>query len=136
MIKTVIDTNVFVSGIFWKGPPHQVLEAWQENRFRLVISLPIMEEYRRVVRELASIHHEIGIDRILELVELHADAVVPLEFLKPVCADPDDDKFLAAALTAGAQFVVSGDKALLATNGYKGLRVLSPRKYLVALGRF
>jgi predicted nucleic acid-binding protein len=51
-IKAILDTNVFISGVFWKGPPFEILKAWQEQRFRLAISLPILDEYRRVLDEL------------------------------------------------------------------------------------
>lgn len=47
-IKAILDTNVFISGVFWQGPPFEILKAWQEQRFRLVISPPILDEYRRV----------------------------------------------------------------------------------------
>jgi predicted nucleic acid-binding protein len=44
-MRAVIDTNVFVSGIFWAGPPRQILVAWQTGRFKLVLSSAILEEY-------------------------------------------------------------------------------------------
>jgi uncharacterized protein len=50
-IKAILDTNVFISGVFWKGPPFEILKAWQEQRFRLAISPPILDEYRRVLDE-------------------------------------------------------------------------------------
>jgi len=109
-MKAIVDTNVFVSGIFWKGPPHKILLAWQKGRFQLVVSPAILEEYRRVLAELAAKYGGVQYDRILELVELHAEIVAPIEFVRPVCTDPDDDKFLAAALSAGAEHITSGDE--------------------------
>lgn len=53
--KVVLDTNVLVSGIFfWPGgPPHRVLEGWERGAFRLVVSPPVLNEYERVLAELA-----------------------------------------------------------------------------------
>ena len=51
-IKAILDTNVIVSGIFWKGAPFEILEAWQKRRFLLAVSLPILNEYRRVLDEM------------------------------------------------------------------------------------
>jgi len=48
---------------------------------------------------------------------------------EPVSPDPDDDKFLACALTAGAAVIVSGDKDLLDRSGWRGVRVLRPRQF-------
>ena len=129
-MKAVVDTNVFVSGIFWKGPPHQVLQAWQEGRFRLVVSPPVLEEYRRVLVELQARYSQVRFERILELVELNAEVVEPVVFTRRVCSDPDDDKFLATALAAGAEFVVTGDRALLAVKSFQGIRVVDPRAFL------
>lgn len=132
-MKAVIDTNVFVSGIFWKGSPHQVLLAWQKGYFRPVVSPPVLEEYRRVLTELASRHIGVRYEPILELVELHAEVVSPVTFVRPVCSDHDDDKFLEAALASGAGYVVSGDKALLTVDGHHGLKVISPHAFLKEL---
>ena len=37
-MKVVLDTNVFVSGVFFKGPPFQILQAWKEGKVQLVLS--------------------------------------------------------------------------------------------------
>ena len=75
---------------------------------------------------MPGIHFELA----LELVDLNAEVVEPVDFAHVVCTDPDDDKFLGTALSAGADTVVSGDKALLAQNGFRGINVLSPTRFL------
>jgi hypothetical protein len=52
-MRIVLDTNVFVSGIFFTGPPYQILRAWREGRIRIVYSSAIFEECRRVLIELS-----------------------------------------------------------------------------------
>jgi putative PIN family toxin of toxin-antitoxin system len=47
-LKIVLDTNVFISGVFFKGPPYQILKAWHEGRIELLMSDEIFEEYQRV----------------------------------------------------------------------------------------
>ena len=37
-IKAILDTNVIISGIFWKGAPFEILKAWQKHHFRLAIT--------------------------------------------------------------------------------------------------
>ena len=112
-IKAILDTNVFISGVFWKGPPFEILKAWQEQRFRLAISPPILDEYRRVLDELMKIRPLSVVSTILKVIELHSEMVGPVSFLEPVCSDPDDDKVLEAALAADADYLVTGDTALL-----------------------
>ena len=53
-IKAILDTNVIVSDIFWQGSPFEILKAWQKRHFLLAVSLPILNEYRRVLDELYS----------------------------------------------------------------------------------
>lgn len=52
-MKVVLDTNVFISGIFFSGPPHQILNAWRDGAIQLVISQEILSEYWRVGEALA-----------------------------------------------------------------------------------
>lgn len=125
-MKVVVDTNVFVSGIFWKGPPSKVLSAWQKGQFKLVVSPPILEEYRRILNDLSHVHPNPILGPIMDLVSLNAEMVNPVRFVKAVCADHDDDKFLEAAIVARANYVVSGDKALLAVKSIKGSTIIKP----------
>jgi putative PIN family toxin of toxin-antitoxin system len=110
-IKAILDTNVLISDVFWKAPPFEIIKAWQKRRFRLTISLPIFDEYRRVLDEFAKERRMPVLNSVLKVIELHSEIVKPVPFSEAVCSDPDDDKFLEAAITAGAGYIVSGDKA-------------------------
>ena len=52
-MKIVLDTNVFVSSVFFGGPPHKILEAWRDGKIQLLLSPSIVDEYQRVMRELS-----------------------------------------------------------------------------------
>ena len=134
-IKAILDTNVIVSGIFWKGAPFEILEAWQKRRFLLVVSLPILNEYRRVLDEMIKKRPSSVLGSILEVIELHSEMVEPISFTRTVCSDPDDDKFLEAALAADAVYVVGGDAALLALNYHHGIQIVRPAQFLKLLPR-
>lgn len=129
-MKVVLDTNVFISGVFFTGPPYRILEAWRDARIQVIVSPDILEEYQRVGETLASQFQEIDLQPILDFLTLNAEVVSSERLAEPVCRDPDDDKFLACALTSGAKYVISGDKDLLRASGYKGLVVVSPRKFV------
>jgi len=53
-MKIIIDTNVFISGVFFAGPPHTIIEAWRIGKLPLVISPEIYQEYLRVSESLAN----------------------------------------------------------------------------------
>jgi uncharacterized protein len=132
-IKAILDTNVFISGVFWKGPPFEILKAWQEQRFRLAISPPILDEYPRVSDEMMKKRPLPVLASILRIIELHSAMVEPVSFAEPVCSDPDDDKFLEAALAAQADYVVSGDAALLNLKHHRGIEIVRPARFLSLL---
>lgn len=129
-VKAVLDTNVLISGIFWSGAPSEVLRAWQQQRFVLTLSLPILEEYRRVLAEMTQKYSVSAAAQVLELIQLHAEIITPVSFGSIVCSDPDDDKFLEAAVAAGADYVVSGDTALLRLKKYQHVEIVRPAQFL------
>lgn len=53
-MRIILDTNVFISGIFFSGPPSQILKAWENQRFQIVLSQQILDEYQRVADDLSS----------------------------------------------------------------------------------
>lgn len=129
-MKTVLDTNVFISGVFFKGPPHLIIKAWRDSRIRLLIFDEILDEYQRVGEILSDDHPEVDLGPFLELLVIHAEFVIPEDLPSQVCEDPDDDKFFACALAGGIEIIISGDKHLLRASGYGGIKVLRPRKFV------
>ena len=63
-----------------------------------------------------------------------ADLVVGAQQLSGICDDPDDDKYLAAALEGRAGHVVTGDQAFLAVKEYAGVAIVTPRSFLSLVG--
>ena len=130
-MKVVLDTNVVVSGFFFGGVPGRILNAWRYGRVHLVLSAPILAEYREVGAELESRYGGSDFEPFAALLVLHSEIVdAPEHFHEPACSDPDDDKFLTCAMAAGASTVVSGDTALLNMDGWRGIEVLKPRAFV------
>ncbi len=129
-MRIVLDTNVFVSGVFFAGPPHRILRAWREGRITLVLSADILAEYHRIADELAVRHPSVNFRPIIDLLTINSEMVDASELPDEACADPDDLKFIACALAGRAVCLVSGDHHLLAASGYRGVRVLSPRDFV------
>jgi putative PIN family toxin of toxin-antitoxin system len=127
-MRVVIDTNVFISGVYWHGAPNNVLLAWEAGRFDVAASRAILEEYSRVLNEFEQPPEDRA--RWDALLGNRVHMVVPTEEIDAIPADPDDNKFLAAAVEAEAQFVVSGDKHLLALRVFRGIRILTPAAFL------
>ena len=138
LVRAVLDTNVYVSGtILSRGVPCEVLEEWRQNEFILVTSEAILAEIERVLR-YPRIRRRYSItaqDAARLMDSLRADAlVVPGEVeVSRTSDDPDDDKFLACALEAQAECIVTGDPHLLSLGSYHGIAILTPREFLERL---
>ena len=129
-MKVILDTNVLVSGIFFAGPPYEILKALRTSKATLVISPEILEEYDRVTQVLAKKYPDIDITPILQLLIAHAELKRAPALPEPVCEDSDDDKFIACALASKAKCIITGDKKLLAVPRYSNIRVVSPRVFV------
>lgn len=129
-MRVVVDTNVLVSGVFFSGMPRRILEAWRDRRLQLVVSLEILEEYRRVGERLAEQFEGVSLEPFFTLLATNALLVQPKLLREGVVSDPADDKFFACALAADCRTIVSGDKQVLAASGYQRVEVLRPRSFV------
>jgi putative PIN family toxin of toxin-antitoxin system len=129
-VRVVLDTNVFVSGIFFSGPPSRILRAWRDGKIKLVVSAEILEEYRRVGEELASTYPGVDLEPFLALLAVEAEVVLAPSIDERISEDQDDDKFIFCALAAKCNCIVSGDIHLKEVSGYRGIEIVSPRKFI------
>lgn len=132
-MKAVLDTNVFVSGLLWRGTPNGIYQAWQAGKFTLVVSIPILDEYRRILLDLSQGHTSVDIDTVMEAIGLLAQMTEPVRLGTPVCTDPDDDMFIEAALAAQARFIVTGDRALLKVSRFGSIEIVTARQFASTL---
>lgn len=129
-MKIILDTNVFISGIFWSGPPYQILKAWQQRKIELIVSQEILNEYDRVSKTLSEKYPTIDLSPFIELLTIHAEIYAPEKLKEPVSRDPDDDKFIACALSAKVKIIVTGDQDLLSVSGYQGINIMKPGSFV------
>ena len=128
-MRAVLDTNVVMSAIFFGGVPFEVLSAWHNGEFELVVSDAVMAEYREIAVRMKAKFPSIESERWMCYIEDHATVVSAVPLATQVCEDADDDVFLACAVASNAKIVCSGDKHLLACNGWNGIEVLTPRLF-------
>jgi uncharacterized protein len=134
-VRIVVDTNVFVSWVFFSGPPYQILKAWRDGQLQPAISKEIFDEYQRVGQKLAGKFPGIDLEPILELATLKARFFPSQGLPTPLRHDPDDDKFFACALASKGKIIGSGDKHLLKVSGYRFIQALKPRAFVDAYMR-
>jgi uncharacterized protein len=137
LLRAVLDANVYVSAIIQPaGTPGRLVERFlRQADFEIVLSRAIVDEvlralgYRKVRRLLRGADAQLWFEDLVVL----ADVVAGRE-LTGVCDDPDDDKYLAAALEGRASQVVTGDRRFLALREHAGVEIVTPRAFLDLLG--
>lgn len=134
-MRVVLDANQFVSAVLVShGHPAQILKAWREGRFELVVSPPILAEVRRVLLypRLQRKHgwSEAEVDTFLDRLRAAARIVPGQLDLRVVPEDPTDDKYVSCTVEAGAEYIVSGDEHLKSLGEYQGVRILAPAAFL------
>ncbi len=130
----VLDTNVLVSTLGWRGPERRVYEVCRTGRLSLASSLPLLDELQRVLKypKLGFSAEEAGV--FLQDILAHASLFESDIKLEVIVEDPDDNRVLECALSAEARWIVSGDPHLLELRHYEGVEILKARELLQRLG--
>lgn len=117
----VLDTNVLLSGIAYPASvPGKIMAAWRHGSIDVLLSGYILEEFRRVLPRLTHRHGLTAaeIDDLVDILSLQAEVVAPQPGMEQELRDFDDQPvlgtLLAALETSGADYLITGDKDLLA----------------------
>lgn len=139
-MKVVLDTNVVVSRFLSpRGAPAQAFKLWEAHAFDLLVSCPILQEYKKALSypKVRELHQLTGqeIDEIIDGFKGFSIFVEPRARLVVVKADPKDNMFLECAVSGKADCILSGDKHLLELKEYQGIQIFTPRAFLLALAK-
>lgn len=131
----MVDTNVLVSGLLFPGgPPSRLVAAWRSGAFDLVVSDFLIDELVRTWHHLAPRLKQTpaDLDDFLDILRLRSEMLtIDTDMLRQAGAaavrDPNDLPILAMLLGAEADFIVTGDKDLLALAA--AYPILSPAEF-------
>jgi len=133
VLKVVFDTVIFVRGLINPHGRWGRLVFAHSQDYELIISEPIATEILAVLHrpELRSKFRSLeGLDVAAVIALLGQAAVVDVPFVPPVSRDPEDDKFLATAAAARADYLVSEDRDLLVLEEYQGIKIVDAASFL------
>lgn len=136
MITAVIDTNILASGSLARtGSVAEIMDAIYAGRFRLAISEHVLTELMHTLEnpyfaQRLSTQQVVGFVSGLRAIAL---VVTPTITVSGVATHPEDDVILATALSAGAEYVVTGDKHLRNVGAHGGTRIISTAEFAAML---
>jgi uncharacterized protein len=135
-MKVVLDTNILASGaISATGTLSTIVDAWRSGQFKVIVSVPILEElertwqkpyFRRYLTKKQSA-------RFLQLLQKRATVSPITVVVHGIGTPPEDDLILATAVSAKADYLVTGDTKLQRVGTYQAVTILSPRGFLAIL---
>ncbi len=138
MITAVFDTNVLASGFVRRNPDSavvQILDAWRSGLYRLIVSEHILAELGRTLQEPYFARHLTPERRAEASAILRRQAIVTAitAAVAGGATHPEDDIVLATAVSAKADYLVTGDTKLQRLGSYEGVRILGPREFVAVL---
>jgi putative PIN family toxin of toxin-antitoxin system len=132
-LKVVIDTNVFVSGLTFKGKPREVLDLIWRGDIEACISSSILKELEETLRKDFSWDRD-QIKHTIEKIKAKTILVQPKNKVSVIKENDDDNRILECAIEGTVQYLISGDrKHLLPLKKYQGTKIISPSDFLKLL---
>ena len=137
-MRAVVDTNVLLSGLFWSGSQHALLEQVRAGTVMLITSPALLAELVEVLtrakfqeilpRSSTDPEQMLGDPRRL------ADVIDPPPLPAPVSRDPSDDAVLALATAAQPDLIITGDADLLSLGSHAGIPIIDPVEAVTRIG--
>ena len=134
-LRAVVDTNLFISGLFGKDTLSSTLQdLWVSREFELATSIGILREVSRVlqyprIRERFQPREE-NIRRFFKLIFRKAIITKDLYSTDRITDDPSDNIFLACAMEAKADYIVSRDPHLRNLKHFHGIKIIDVKAFV------
>jgi putative PIN family toxin of toxin-antitoxin system len=124
----VFDTNVVVEAIFWpRSNARRALTGLAMRRFKTAINIEILEEYWDATARVGErLFPNAQYGGALAWIAAKSLRIEPAPIRQKLSRDPDDDIFIATAIAARAQFIVTQDRDLLELQKPFGIEIVTP----------
>jgi putative PIN family toxin of toxin-antitoxin system len=131
IIRVVLDTNVLISALLFKGELTRMVGLWQSGKMIPIISKETFDELRTVLEYPKFSLSRAEIKSLIEQEVLPFFEVVNVSnYVKGACRDPGDDKFISCAISANADCIVTGDKDLSDLKKYQSISILPASDFI------
>ena len=129
--RVVLDTNVLISALLFRGGLSKIVGLWQKGKIIPVISKETFSELLTVLEYPKFSLTQEEIDPIIKYEILpYFEIVEVVKDVKGISRDPEDDKFISCAISGSADYIVSGDKDLFDLKQYKSIKIIKASDFL------
>jgi len=128
-VRVIFDTNVLIAAFLTEGVCSTLLVRARKGECELILSTDIIREFERILRKKFSLLQSEISDARKVLAEATKEVRQKVNPIAPVCRDPDDDRIIACAREAHADYIVTGDEDLPVLKRYGAIRIVTPRNF-------
>jgi len=108
----------------------KVIENCKKGKYTNIASPYTLGEFEKVIsKERFALTRE-EIEDLIELVLSFSVILIPSQKVSVIKKDPNDNMFIDCALAGNAEYIISGDSHLLDISKYKGIKILTAKKFL------
>jgi putative PIN family toxin of toxin-antitoxin system len=127
----VLDTNLLISAVGWKGKPRAILDLCIDNKLKLIESPQLIDEFIDVINrpKFSFIEPEVKIEIIISIFDI-SEIIEPNIKLDIVKEDEKDNRALECALAGNCDYIISGDSHLLKLQEFEGIKIYNASKFL------
>ncbi len=128
-MRLVLDTNILISALFWRGTPHRIWTAARIGTVSSITSEALLGELGQVLTRHTGPFNltKNEFAKVRRQVRTRSLVVRPLLSLS-VLADEPDNRVLECAVAGRADAIVSGDAVMRRLSEFQGIRIIRPRE--------
>jgi len=133
VLKIVLDTNVWISALIWGGKPVAIVEAAEQGMVDIFVSKSVIAEISQVLSypKIEKVYNsQLTRQQLMGQILKNVKFVEATVKLKVIKEHPADDKIIECAVSAKADYIVSGDKHLLNVLFYQKTQIVSVNEFI------
>ncbi len=135
MIRAVLDSNVWLSAIFWEGEASRIIELAEKDRIEITITRDILLEIAAVLSKESKFQRFLderkqNIEDLIRTILKISTLIHTKSVINVIKEHPADNIMLDAALDSNAEYIVSYDKHILNLREFRGIKIVKPGEML------
>jgi hypothetical protein len=137
-MKIVLDTNVWLSAIFWEGETYKLIKIIENKKMKIIITKKILFEITEVLNKESKFqkyikNRKLAVEDLIRTILSISELVISKSKLNVIKEHPSDNKILESAIDGKVNYLISYDRHLLKLKRYKNIKILSPAELVKEL---
>jgi len=138
-MRIIFDTNIYLSALVFDNKPELIIiDCFDNNDFTILLSQEIFDEIKgkflngRVQEIAEKASRFLTMDKIKEFIDLIEKNTLVITTISKIhiCRDTKDNMFLELVKDGKANFLISGDRDLLALKEFEGCKIMSVSEFI------